>query len=154
MALDYGLFARVLVAIPKYWDKVYSRYRRWRWGRSRSLDPVARLALREKWKAQVTQRVRETNTGAHRQDICVRDINRLEAYSNDLDDPGYFRAGLIGDYGDGAKLGLGWEGVVGDTDGTWRFFDHKRENRERGGFVVGFVLWEDDPTSDCDGVYV
>jgi len=126
-----------------------------RHGRQR-LSASEIVARRQKWKPLFEQEVWKTHRDKVRQDAIVRDMKRIDHYPDAEAGKGispWFRVGLVGTYHRGVYLGLRWDTLTKDADGThWRETNYGAE--ERGDIKVvllGSVPYEYIDNVDWDG---
>lgn len=96
-------------------------------GGRRKPDPIEILAIRNKWQAEIEEKLREFRKKSLGKDVIVHDIARLDQYPDTTGKKGkgispWFRAGLMDTYHRGILLGIDWVSLVQNADtGEWRY---------------------------------
>ena len=114
------------------------------------------LELRQKWKPIFEEKIWEAHKGQISADIIIRDVRRMDSYP-DNEDKGkgispWFRAGLMGTYHRGIKIGLRWSELKEFGEGCWRRKNY--EINESGGvntLLIGNIPFERVEMVDWDG---
>lgn len=124
-------------------------------GRKRVLTPSQVVEARAKWKPQFELHIWENFKRKLRNDVIIRDMNRLDAYPNlDEKEKGispWFRLGLVGTYHRGIFVAHGWGGLIKDEDG-WRYPNYKvGERGELKVLLISSIPYDNVEQVDWDG---
>ncbi len=126
-------------------------------GKQRRLNTHEVVQLRQKWKNEFETKLLERKQVGLRSDVIVRDMSRLDNYTNTEDkDKGispWFRVGLMGTYHKGIQVGLRWGKLTMDKKtNKWRYTNY--ESGEKGDIkviLIGYVPYESIEAVDRDG---
>lgn len=124
-------------------------------GRRGSMSAQQKLAKLQELKKEVSDWIAATNAKGYRQDVILRNIDRIDDYSKDLrgesDGWSYSRAGLVGTYHRGIRVALQVVGIEHDTPDTWRLCDPMQSSPEGVAMCVGLLPWENVEMIDWSG---
>lgn len=99
--------------------------------------PTEKIALRQKWKPQFEDHIRDHFSKKLRSDTIIRDVRRVDQYP-DIDEKSkgispWFRVGLVGVYHRGIYVAFQWNRLVEIEEGKFRVLDilgHDKDDKE------------------------
>ncbi|MBI1274673.1 hypothetical protein GC177_01725 [bacterium] len=117
-------------------------------------SPLEILDKRNKWQAEITEKLREFRKRKLGCDVIIHDLKRLDEYP-DSSNRGkkispWFRAGLMDTYHRGILLGLSWVSLIHDpVTQTWRYASSNEEGKVF--CLAGKVPYENIASINWDG---
>lgn len=127
-------------------------------GRRRRLTPMQALALHQRWKKEVEEKLVELRAADnYGVEGIIRNVERRTEYPDVKDSEKgispWFRVGLMGTYHRGIKVGLQWRELVFDKRlEKLRYADYKRgEKGEVKVILMGYIPYENIEAIDWNG---